>query len=144
VKIYESDLDFLGKILVVQQFSGIARATYGFYKIFNNFNRQDSLSIEKYKKGKYYVYRGLIEIIPIISTISLILFDFLNKYQIDVTINNPEKSFKLNVEVWKAFASKRHLFNFFENIYIFSLVDVEESKNYGFIYKLNDYGFIKK
>jgi hypothetical protein len=144
MKIYESHLNFLGKIPVIQQVSGTGRIIYGVCKVIKNYKNQDALSLQEYEMGKSYIAHGLIEIIPIISTLALILFDFLNQYQIYIDINRPDKHFKFNVEVWKIYPSQRVLFDIFENGRFFHIVNQEENAQYSYMHLTKDWGFLRK
>lgn len=115
MKVYESDLNFLGKIPVIQQFSGPVRIIYSVF----------------YEKDGSSIGRGLCEIVPVISTISLLIFDFIKNYYILVNILSV---FKYDVEIWKRFPSNKHLFNIFENGDFFHNVNKEKNFFYGYIY----------
>lgn len=139
MKIYESHLNFLGKIPIIQQFSGTGRVIYGVCKVIKHFECRDNLSLQEYERGKFYIERGLVEIIPVISTFALVLFDFLNQYQIEVYVNKPDKDFKLQIEVWRPYPSIRHLFNIFEEGGLFRIVNQEKNPQY--LYCIREFGF---
>ena len=131
MKIYESYLNFLGKIPVIQEISGTGRIIYGICKIVKNYTNQDAAAIEEYKRGKSYIGRGLIEIVPIISTVVLGLFDVLNRYAYIPSFNNPQKKFKYNIEFFYVYPSERHLFTIGENGRFFQTVNQEMNNKYG-------------
>lgn len=143
MKVYESDLNLLGKIPVLQQVSGVGRIIYGASKVIKHFKSQDVLGLQEYERGKSYIGRGLVEIIPLISTIALGLYDFLEQYPIKIGIYQSDKPYKFNLEVWKILPSRRHLFDLFEKGEFFRSVNQEESPQDGQRHLVSSFGAFK-